>query len=140
MVSSIVWIRQLSGACLDLFQIQILSAIGAIRENLWVHIQCICSFCASLASGAYMVHGGVCVCVCCAWLTVFAQIKHIRLVGMLLVVYVRDKHVEFVQDVEAQMAGTGLMGMMVSSAVDVSIPVSLRLEGHAWKKLVDFDL
>eukprot|EP00117_Sycon_ciliatum_P027232 scpid22968/ scgid22172/ Inositol polyphosphate 5-phosphatase OCRL-1; Lowe oculocerebrorenal syndrome protein len=42
----------------------------------------------------------------------YQKIKHIRLVGMLLVVYVRDKHVEFVQDVEAQMAGTGLMGMM----------------------------
>ena len=43
------------------------------------------------------------------------QVKQIRLVGMLLVVYVRNKHMDFVQEAEAQVAGTGLMGMMVST-------------------------
>ena len=45
MASPVVWIRQLPGASLDLSHSDLVFfAIVAIRENLWVHIQCICRF------------------------------------------------------------------------------------------------
>ena len=71
--------------------IQILSAIVAIRENLWVHIQCICRFACFSCDGVHcdgrmMVHGvhmclcvSVCVCVCvwymCAWVCVCVCVR-----------------------------------------------------------------
>ena len=47
---------------------RIRSAIVAIRENLWVHIQCICRF--ACFSRHWFIHGTLCVCVCvrlCVW-------------------------------------------------------------------------
>ena len=67
------WLRQLCGLDSYLAQvliclIQILFAIVAIRENLWVHIQCICRFACFSCDGRihgtlYMVCVSVCVCV-----------------------------------------------------------------------------
>ena len=58
MASPVVWIRQLSGASLDLSH----SGLVAIRENLWVHIQCTCRFACFSCDGC--IHGTWCVCVC----------------------------------------------------------------------------
>ena len=45
---------------------RIRSAIVAIRENLWVHIQCICRFACFSRHGR--IHGTLCVCVrLCVW-------------------------------------------------------------------------
>ena len=61
------WLCQLCGLDSYLAQvliclIQILFAIIAIRENLWVHIQCIFRFACFTCDGR--IHGTWCVCVC----------------------------------------------------------------------------
>ena len=38
----------------------------------------------------------------------------IRLVGMMLTVYVQERHVPFISELMAEMVGTGIMGKMVS--------------------------
>ena len=52
--------------------LRIRSAIVAIRENLWVHIQCICRFACFSRHGR--IHGTLCVCasVCMGILSVSA--------------------------------------------------------------------
>ena len=45
MASPVVWVRQLSGASLDLFHSDlVMSAVVAITEKLWVYNHCICRF------------------------------------------------------------------------------------------------
>ncbi len=44
----------------------------------------------------------------------YFQVKLIRLVGMMLVVFIQEKLVNRIYDVEASQVGTGIMGMLVS--------------------------
>ena len=64
---------------------RIRSSIVAIRENLWVHIQCICRFACFSCHGR--IHGTLCVCVCvcvcvCARLCVWGYCLYRLLVLM----------------------------------------------------------
>ena len=43
----------------------------------------------------------------------FSQVKTIRLVGILLVVFVKDEHLHYVSKIEAETVATGIMGLMV---------------------------
>ena len=40
--------------------------------------------------------------------------KLIRLVGIMLLLYVKQEHAEYISEVEAETVGTGIMGRMVS--------------------------
>ncbi|MED6294347.1 Type II inositol 1,4,5-trisphosphate 5-phosphatase [Characodon lateralis] len=46
----------------------------------------------------------------------YALVKLVRLVGIMLIFYVKDEHAEFISDVEAESVGTGIMGRMVRMA------------------------
>lgn len=43
------------------------------------------------------------------------QVKLIRLVGIMLLLYVKQEHAAHILEVEAETVGTGIMGRMVSS-------------------------
>ena len=53
------------------------------------------------------------------------QVKLIRLVGMMLVVFIRHDLAQHLCDVSAETVGTGILGMMVSYDVHVSNPFTL---------------
>ena len=44
---------------------------------------------------------------------VFSQVKTIRLVGILLLVFVKNKYLPYVSQVDAETVATGIMGLMV---------------------------
>lgn len=50
----------------------------------------------------------------CVFGSVF-QVKFIRLVGIMLLLYVKQEHAAHISEVEAETVGTGIMGRMVSS-------------------------
>ena len=47
--------------------------------------------------------------------------KTIRLVGILLMVFVKDKHLPHVSEVDAETVATGIMGLMVRTAFSTHI-------------------
>lgn len=53
------------------------------------------------------------------------QVKLIRLVGIMLLLYVKQEHAAHVSEVEAETVGTGIMGRMVSSWSVCLIPQGL---------------
>ena len=44
----------------------------------------------------------------------YSQIKVIRLVGMMLAVFIQERHYPFISELMAEQVGTGIMGKMVS--------------------------
>ena len=54
------------------------------------------------------------------------QVKLIRLVGIMLLLYVKQEHAAYISEVEAETVGTGIMGRMVSSWLVQGGPWSLR--------------
>lgn len=47
------------------------------------------------------------------WMLLSPQVRTIRLVGMMLVVYVNKVHKNHIKEVAAEQVGTGIMGKMV---------------------------
>ena len=48
----------------------------------------------------------------------FSQVKTIRLVGILLIVFVKNEHLHYVSKVDAETVATGIMGLMVREQFD----------------------
>ena len=44
----------------------------------------------------------------------YRRVRLVRLVGMMLIVLVQDRHAAYVRNVAAECVGTGIMGKMVS--------------------------
>ncbi len=47
----------------------------------------------------------------------YFQVKLVRLVGIMLIVFVKEEHVDHIFDVMAEHVATGLMGVMVSTCI-----------------------
>lgn len=65
----------------------------------------------------------LCVCVC--------QVKLVRLVGIMLLMYVKAEHAAHISEVEAESVGTGVMGRMVRTPPPF---LSLSLSLHSMKR------
>ena len=48
----------------------------------------------------------------------FLQVKTIRLVGILLIVFVKNEHLRYVSKVDAETVATGIMGLKVREQFD----------------------
>ena len=52
--------------------------------------------------------------------------KTIRLVGILLIVFVKNEHLDYVSKVDAETVATGIMGLMVREQFDNFVFVMLK--------------
>lgn len=57
------------------------------------------------------------------------QVKLVRLVGIMLLFYVKKEHAEHISEVEAETVGTGVMGRMVSACFLWHINIKISKNG-----------
>lgn len=69
--------------------------------------------------------------------TKFRKVRLVRLVGMMLIVLVQEKHLAYVRNCAIDTVGTGIMNKMVISISSMLILCSIRLSGVLMHYLTD---